>query len=343
MSLMKPLVSILIPAFNAQEYIADTLRSAVGQTWEKKEIIVLDDGSIDQTGSIAEQFASEHVSVVRQANQGAAGTRNDLLRLCQGDYIQWLDADDLLAHDKVAKQMEALERHGHNERRLLSSAWGYFRYRPRKAEFHKTQLWCDLSPLEWLLRKMESNLHMQTATWLVSRRLTEAAGPWDTRLLGDDDGEYFARVIMGSDGIRFIPEAKMYYRTTGSVRLSHIGRSDRKMEAQFLSMRLNIDYIRSIKDDERVRRACVTYLQTWSSHFYPARPDIFKEAERLAILLGGRLEMPGLRWKYAWITPVFGLARAKQAQFVLPQLKESVIRRWDKLQYYIENSVLGRC
>src|SRR5437899_12664005 len=106
---MKPLVSILIPAFNAQEWIADTLKSAIGQTWERKEVIVVDDGSTDQTLAIARQFASERVSIVTQNNQGAAAARNRAFSVSQGDYIQWLDADDLLAPDKIARQMERSE------------------------------------------------------------------------------------------------------------------------------------------------------------------------------------------------------------------------------------------
>ena len=75
---------------------------------------------------------------------------------------------------------------------------------------------------------MQLNLYMQTASWLVSRELAEAAGPWDTRLLGDDDGEYFCRVLLASDGVRFVPEAKVYYRTSGTSSLSYIGNSDKK-------------------------------------------------------------------------------------------------------------------
>ena len=74
------------------------------------------------------------------------------------------------------------------------------------------------------------------ATWLVSRELAQAAGPWDTRLLGDDDGEYFCRVLLASDGVRFVPESKVYYRRSGVNCLSYIGLSDKKMEAQMCSM-----------------------------------------------------------------------------------------------------------
>jgi len=70
---LKPLVSILIPAYNAEEWIAETLRSAVGQTWEPKEIIVVDDGSADRTLEIARQFASQQVRIVAAVGHDAEG------------------------------------------------------------------------------------------------------------------------------------------------------------------------------------------------------------------------------------------------------------------------------
>src|SRR6201996_8987566 len=106
-----------------------------------------------------------------------------------------------------------------NKRTLLSSEWGYFAYRTDPAKFHPTSLWSDLSPVEWLLRKMGENLHMQTATWLTSRELTEAAGPWDTKLLCDDDGEYFCRVLLASEGTRYVPGTGVFYRVTTASRL----------------------------------------------------------------------------------------------------------------------------
>ena len=94
---MSPLVSILIPAYNAERWIAETIGSALGQTWPRKEIIVVNDGSTDQTLSVVQKFASKTVSVVTQENKGVCAARNKAYELCQGDYIQWLDADDLLS------------------------------------------------------------------------------------------------------------------------------------------------------------------------------------------------------------------------------------------------------
>ena len=236
---MRPLVSILIPAYNAEKWLADTLRSALVQTWEPKEIIVIDDGSKDQTLSLARSFESDTVRVFTQVNQGAAATRNNAFAKCHGDYIQWLDADDLLSPNKIGLQMEALG-DAPNPRILLSGGWARFLYRPSKAEFTPTCLWSDLSNVEWLVRKMEQNASMQTATWLVSRELTEAAGPWNTRMLSDDDGEYFCRVLIASQSVRFVSAARVYYRYIGPQSLGYIGASDRKRDALWLSMKLHV-------------------------------------------------------------------------------------------------------
>jgi glycosyltransferase involved in cell wall biosynthesis len=334
---MQPLVSILIPGYNSERWIADTLQSAIAQTWMRKEIIVVNDGSTDRTAEVAGRFASQEVKVISTSNQGAAAARNYALRLSQGDYIQWLDADDLLAPDKIERQLRALAEDD-ARRTLLSSAWAYFNYRTERARFVPTALWQDLSPIEWLLAKMSGNLHMQTATWLTSRELAEAAGPWDARLHFDDDGEYFCRVLLASEGTRFVPEAGIFYRATGGSRVSYIGTSDKKKEAMLLSMKLHVQYIRSLEESDRVRRACVTYLQNWYGNFYPERCDLAAELQALAAELGGCLEPPRLRWKYAWIKPILGSKAAKWAERQLPQVKASCIRQWDRAMFRLERA-----
>ena len=339
MSQLKSLVSILIPAYNAQEWLAETLRSALDQTWEHKEIIVVDDGSKDRTLAIARQFESKRVRVVSQENQGASAARNRCFSLSQGEYIQWLDADDLLAPDKVSRQMEVQDR-GLTSRTLLSSEWAWFFYRPERARFEASALWSDLSPVEWLLRKLGRNLQMQTATWLVSRELTEAAGAWNTLLAVDDDGEYFCRVLLASDGVKFVPGAKVYYRQGRPGSCSYIGRSERKMLAQWSSMESHIGYIRSLEDSARVRAACLQYLQDWLLSFYPERPDLVAKAQEMARLLGGSLEEPKLSWKYSWIRTLFGWNVAKRATLGLPGLRALALRSWDRAMFLMEHQAL---
>lgn len=174
---MKPLVSILIPAYNTEEWISQTIESAIAQTWSHKEIVVVDHGSTDRTGRSGPAVRVTGSRKRFQLNTKVRQRRaNHAMRLSPGgDYC--ID----------------------------------------RAEFKPTSLWQDLSPAEWLHRKMADNLYMQTATWLTSKEQTEAAGPWDTHLLSDDDVEYSCRVLLASEGTRFVPEARVFCRNTPSV------------------------------------------------------------------------------------------------------------------------------
>ena len=330
-----PLVSILIPAYNAEATLAETLRSALAQTWHRKEIVVVDDGSIDRTAEIARSFSSGGVKVVSTVNRGLSAAVNAAYRECQGDYIQELDADDLMSPDKIERQMAALLRSG-DDLLLASSPWAYFYFRPQRAKFVPTTLHQDLTPVEWLLTKMGQELHMQNATWLMSRRLADAAGPWKEDLRYDQDGEYYARAVAASNGIRFVPEGKVFYRTGNRGRLSFIGKSQFKRESLLVSMKLHVQYIRSLEDSARVRAACLKYLQDWFWNFYPDRPDLVTELQGLAAELGGRLALPAFRRHYGLIQAVLGLQAAKQAQAVLPSLKSSLIVSWDKAMHRLE-------
>jgi hypothetical protein len=108
------------------------------------------------------------------------------------------------------------------------------------------------------------------------------------------------------------------------------------MEAQVLSMQLQIGYLRSIEESERVRAACLNYLQTWFIHFYPERTAIVKQLEELAATVGGRLEAPSLSWKYIWIQKLLGWDMAKRTQIYYNQCKSAILRAWDKTMYHLE-------
>jgi glycosyltransferase involved in cell wall biosynthesis len=332
---MKPLVSILIPAYNADKWIAAAVRSAIAQTWQRKEIIVIDDGSTDRTAQVARGFASKGVTVVSRENRGLSAAVNHAFWLCQGDYIQELDSDDLMLPEKVERQLAAL-RECDSKRILLSSPWASFFYRTRSARFVRNSLCQDLSPVEWLLRKMGQNLHMQNATWLVSRELAEAAGPWDESLHYDQDGEYFCRVLLASEGTRFVPETGIFYRLSDSNRISYIGTSNRKRESLLRSMKLHIQYLRSLEESERVRKACLAYLQNWYGVFYPSRQDLAAELRAFAAQLGGALQPPRMGRMYAWMKPVFGEKAASWAQRTLPHFKSNCLRHWDKAMFKFE-------
>lgn len=150
---MNNLVSILIPVYNSEKWIAETINSSINQTWSNKEIIIVDDGSTDNTLQIAREFQSKSLMVITQkTNRGASAARNNALSYAQGDYIQWLDADDLLHPNKIEYQFKQIEK-DKDTGILFSSAYGLFYFRYLNARFIPNALWKDLSPVEWITLK----------------------------------------------------------------------------------------------------------------------------------------------------------------------------------------------
>ena len=332
---MGDLVSILIPAYNAEKWIRDTMLSAINQTWANKEIIVVDDGSSDRTLDVAKSLESRTVKVVTQANTGACGARNKALSIAQGDYIQWLDADDLLHPEKIAWQLKRAD-DIQNSRILLTSAWGKFFFRHEKAKFIPDSLWQDLEPVDWIVTKFTENVWMNPAVWLVSRRLTELAGPWDERLAAGQDGEYICRVVAASEGVRFVREAQCYYRIgiVGSVNWN-MEKNKKMLESLFLSLSLDIDHLRSLEDSEKTRKASLQYLQTWLPYFYSANNDFFDRMSSLAHELGGNLTPPKVSWKYLPLEKTFGPEVTRKIMDNWRTAKLLAQRNWDKYLYHL--------
>lgn len=327
---MAELVSVLIPAYNAERWIGMTIRSVLDQTWPNVEVIVVDDGSRDGTLQAARSYESPAVKVVTQPNQGACVARNHALELAQGTYIQWLDADDLLHPAKIASQMSAALAAG-DRRRLLSGRYGTFYFRTEKARFTESSLWRDLTPLDYLLTRFNDNVCFQTDAWLVSRELTEAAGLWTDFGSPDDDGEYFCRVVMQSSGIEFVREACTYYRVGNYGSLANT-RSPKAVKALFASKAKCVRYLLSMEDSPRTRRACVQLLQDWMYDLWDVG-EVVAEAKQLAAELGGVLHPPALKWKYKPVEWVFGYQTAFRARQILPKVRARLECQLDELAY----------
>ena len=299
------LVSILIPAYNKEAWIEDTIQSALAQTWQNKELIIVDDGSKDRTLDVIRKFESAEVKVVAQENQGACAARNNAYSLAQGAYIQWLDADDLLHPQKIEAQMKGIP-DGTRARCIRTSAFGSFYFRPSKAQFSPTGLWQDLSPSEWMITKFMERAWLNPTSWLVSRTVCDLAGGWDARLSpsGADDGEYICRMLTKVDRAEFIPDSKCYYRIGNLSSLNH--NSERALTSLLLALTLCVRHLLSIDDSPRAKKAGLQFLQDWFNLFYSGPDALVRELETFASSLGGHLEEPQFSWKYAPIRRVLG-------------------------------------
>jgi glycosyltransferase involved in cell wall biosynthesis len=103
-------VSVIIPIYRVEQYIAATVESVLAQTYKNLEIIIVDDESPDKSQEICQQFTDSRIKIIHQKNRGLAGARNTGIRHAQGDYIAFLDGDDIWLPHKLEKHLEHLEK-----------------------------------------------------------------------------------------------------------------------------------------------------------------------------------------------------------------------------------------
>ncbi|BAB73987.1 glycosyltransferase family 2 protein [Anabaena sp. FACHB-709] len=103
-------LSVIIPVYNSESSVAETLRSVLAQTYRDLEIIIVDDGSTDKSIDICKQFQDERIRIIHQQNRGLAGARNTGIRQARGEYLAFVDSDDLWLPEKLAKHLEHFER-----------------------------------------------------------------------------------------------------------------------------------------------------------------------------------------------------------------------------------------
>lgn len=182
------MISVLIPAYNAEDFLAEAIESVLRQTYKDFEIIVVDDGSTDQTRRVAESF-SEQIKYYYQENSGAAGARNHCVRLSQGEFLAFLDADDVWAENKLELQMQALNADASLEavfgmvRQVFQTEWkeklletdvakdgllkGFSQATMliRRASFLRIGMFSEENTIgefvDWLLRAKEASLQME--------------------------------------------------------------------------------------------------------------------------------------------------------------------------------------
>src|SRR5574344_1670943 len=98
---MNPLISVIIPIFNAEKYLNRCIDSIISQTYHNLEVILLDDGSTDNSGNICDEYAlkDSRIRVIHQSNKGLVATRQVGISIAKGEYIAWVDSDDWIALD----------------------------------------------------------------------------------------------------------------------------------------------------------------------------------------------------------------------------------------------------
>jgi glycosyltransferase involved in cell wall biosynthesis len=254
----QPLVSIIIPNYNKEEFIDQTLESVFNQTYTNWECIVVDDHSTDGSWAILKKNESldNRFKVIQrpiEVPKGGNHCRNYGLSQSKGDYIQFLDSDDILEANKIQKQVEQLLL---EDLLVLSiSNFSYFKNVPEEGANREIN-W-DPFPSEGvqvLLKLWMDPFFIPPFSFFASRQLIESAGPWDPKIIQNQDGEYFCRVLLASHKVVFCIEALGFYRIPGLSNVSRIS-SEKAFESVLDSYHSYQTEILLKEDSEVIRKA----------------------------------------------------------------------------------------
>lgn len=284
------LVSIIIPAYNAERHIKETLVSALGQSYSNLEIIVVDDGSTDRTVDVVRSIGDPRLHLHRKSQGGASSARNKALEIASGEYIQYLDADDILSLDKVSSAVRVLKESGPGT--VSVSGVRYFHDGTPPQEGKLSAGWPFTNsddPLSWLIDLLGGLGRagmVQTSSWLIPRDIATIVGPWRESLTLDDDGEYFARVVLNCKRIRKAERGEVYYRKFTTGHNLSAGKKRYHLRSALRAAEYKATELISREDSERVRRALGRQFMGVAHQAYCTARDISVIAEKRAQCIG---------------------------------------------------------
>ena len=212
-----PTVSVIIPAYNAEHFIADTIQSALDQTYRDHEIIVVDDGSRDGTVARAAAFG-ERVRLHQQRNGGVARARNTGVSLARGEWIAFLDADDLWLPSKLERQ--------------LASSTAPMTFTDRynfgdRGDLPEVQSRCQPMIGGDIFELLLGGNFITTTSVLIRREIFERYGGFDVTFNGTEDWDLWLRVAEHHE-IGFCPEPLTRYRLHGGGISRNFARMNRE-------------------------------------------------------------------------------------------------------------------
>jgi GT2 family glycosyltransferase len=298
--------------YNAEDHVTEALDATLAQTWSNLEIVIVDDGSTDRTPEVLETYGQHsQVTVLHQENEGHSAAMNRAYAECDGELIKFFDSDDLISPKIIEKQVKRLD---DSRIHIASAEWARFYDDPSEATFEPEIVWRDTGSVEWLVTACgNARPMMQCGTFLIPRAVLEEAGLWDERLSLINDFEFFTRVFLHSEGIRFTPGARLYYRSGLSNSLS--ARHDREaIESEYRSLLLGTQHLLDHESTPGTRRVAANTLQDFVHRRYPYHPDLRAEMKKRVEELGGSDLKPSGPPGFEVLRPIVGWKMARRVQ-----------------------------
>lgn len=259
---MDSLISIIVPVYNTENYLEKCLYSLVNQTYKNIEIIIVDDGSPDNSMNIIQKFvlADNRVKVISQKNQGLSGARNTGMNNTNGDYIMFIDSDDWIEIDTCEKAINASEKYNADV-----VFWSYIKEFSNSQKdnylFDKTEIIWSEKNINQLSRRMVGLVGDELANPQSIDNLVTAWGKLykksvigdvrftDTKIIGTEDALFNIEVFLGINSAVYIPDLLSHYRKDNESSLTH--NYKKKLVSRWREMYSRIKYLLDRNDMSR--------------------------------------------------------------------------------------------
>jgi glycosyltransferase involved in cell wall biosynthesis len=302
------LVSVVIPVYNAERYVAEAIESVVNQTYPFKELIIVDDGSKDSSYQICKQYECDWIKVYRlERNQGQSHANNYGYQKATGSIIKFFDADDILDPDFLTN---ILLHYNSDDDLYFSNCVNFHSdFSLKKQVKYKTETWTEMPPVDFILSP--ASFMRQGGRWLIPKKIIEKTGLWNEELSLINDFEYFTRLSLHSQNIHYIKNAVLYYRQVDNSLSSQS--SLQAYHSAFNSITLSGEQLLAKEDSPRVKRYIANSLQGLQYSIYPKHRELRKKIQTQVDKLGGadkKIDAGGvtyllsklLGWKFALFT-----------------------------------------
>lgn len=274
-----------MPLYNAEKYVAEAIESVLAQTYTNWELIIVNDGSTDNSLEVAKRYENEKIKVFSQVNSGAGAARNHGYSQSKGEFIKFFDADDILSNNILEQQVNLLSK---NPNCITSTQWGRF-YNDDISTFKLSpeECWKDMNSIDWIcITWRQAQPMYQPAIFLIPKTLIQKAGLWDERLSLIDDFEFFTRVILSSKKIIHSEKSILYYRSGLPNALS--GQKSRKaVKSAVLSAQLATNNLLEVLNNQETKRISANCLMTIVYEHKVFYPDLILPLENKIKELGG--------------------------------------------------------
>ncbi|MBL1211026.1 glycosyltransferase family A protein [Geminocystis sp. GBBB08] len=222
MIIQNPFISVIIPAFNAEKYLKDAIESVIKQNYQPLEIILIDDGSTDNTAKVTKSF--QNIKYIYQENSGPAIARNNGIKIAKGEFIAFLDADDLWTDNHLELLVSCFKK-THD----LEVAIGYVQCLFLKEKNQEKEYFEEFS---------NSTINVNLGAGLYKKSVFKKLGNFDPNLSPSEDVDWFLRIKEANINQIIVSETMLYYR----IHDSNLSKDRKNSYSAFLkSLKMSLD------------------------------------------------------------------------------------------------------